>query len=317
MWRVELGDISPRPTDLYLESGGTQVAYWELLPGEAITMTQVFTVEVSAMSYDLDETMEWPPYDTTSELYQKYTAPTQWTQSDHPLIVEQAQQIVGMETNPYRMTRLIHSWVATEITGEWIGSDALSTLLARGGACGSRANLFAALCRAVGIPARNVAGLNSQPDEHTFESGSSSDGTLYGHVWSEFFLPDYGWVQVDASGGAPFPGINEPRLILAKGNDIQLGHEHPCSPLSWITVPHSDELNWSSPPCQTHGQDTWLMVQLLTPTATPTSTPTATPTATSTSTSTPTPSITPTPTATPRRRVYLPMIMKKWRPRGR
>jgi len=260
-WRVELGEISPPPTDLYHEANGTQVAYWELDPGQAITVTEVFTAEISpsGITYDLDETMEWPPYDTASELYQKNTKPTQWAQADHPLIVQQAQQIVGAETNPYRIAQAIHYWVATEIKpGEVIGSDALSTLLSRQGACGEHANLFVALCRAVGIPARNVSGLIAPgPD---FSSGRWSDDTLYTHTWSEFYLSGYGWVQNDTTG-LGFPGVYEYGLILAKGNDIELGHEFPCGPLSSLHLPQADNLTASW--CQNVGQGVWRTVEPL------------------------------------------------------
>ena len=255
-WRVELGDISPPPTDFYQEANGTQIAYWELQSGEAITVTEVFTVEISlGVVYDLNETMEWPPYDTASELYQKNTRPTQWVQADHPLIIQQAQQIVGAETNPYRMAQAIHYWVYTEIrVGEVVGGDALSTLVSRKGNCGEHANLFVALCRAVGIPARTVGGFI--PD---------SEGVFrpeYAHAWSEFYLPDYGWVQNDATG-LGFPGVYEHGLALSKGNDIELGHEFPCGPLPWLQLPHVDTLNTVFPPCQDHGQGVWLKVEPL------------------------------------------------------
>jgi hypothetical protein len=203
--------------------------------------------------------MEWPPYDTTSELYQRYTRPTQWAQSDHPLIVDKAERIVGAETNPYRMAQAIHWWVTTEISGEWAGGDAVTTLVNRGADCAGHSNLFAALCRAVGIPARNVSGF------HALESRLYRNGQMPGHVWSEFYLQDYGWVQVEASGSRRFPGIPERRLILSRGNDIRPGYAHPCTPLSWMTSPQSDALNASNPSCQTHGQSTWLAVDAVPP----------------------------------------------------
>lgn len=266
-WQFELGEISPPPSELYWEPNGNLVAYWDLTTQGSITVTEVVTVQMSpqGMTYALDDSMEWPPYDTTSLLYQQNTEPTQWVQSDHPLIVQQARQIAGTETNPYRLARDIHHWVKTEIAGP--GSelpDALSVLQTKEGACGGHSNLFVALCRALGIPARNVSGLHS-PGQDDLVSGCSQD-ILGTHVWSEFYLPNYGWVQVDtSSSGYRFPGLPEARLALAKGNSIQLGQQHACSPLSWFQAPQVNHLSGSYVPCQTTGMSLCSRVQKLPP----------------------------------------------------
>jgi transglutaminase-like putative cysteine protease len=238
----------PPPTKLYRESNGNLLAYYELTAGEPITVTEVVTVQMSpaGMTYALDETMTWPAYDTESELYQKNTRSTQYAQANHPLIVEQARQIVGAETNPYRMARAIKLWVEAEIAGPGPTADALTVLQARQGDCAGHANLFAALCRAVGIPARNVSGLTAIGQDD-FVSGCWENGPgdlLSAHVWSEFYLPEYGWVQLDTtgSGHGVFPGIPDPRLVLGKGNHIELGQGYAYGPLSWLTMPHANFL---------------------------------------------------------------------------
>ena len=47
-----------------------------------------------------------------------------------------------------------------------------------------------ALCRAAGVPAREIFGLRlgKQPTQ---------DVTGWQHCWAEFYLPGYGWVPVD------------------------------------------------------------------------------------------------------------------------
>jgi hypothetical protein len=49
------------------------------------------------------------------------------------------------------------------------------------------------------------------------------------HVMAEFYLQDYGWIQVDASQGdnpPQFGNIPFERLFLSKGNEIDMGHNH-------------------------------------------------------------------------------------------
>ncbi|HXV17109.1 MAG TPA: transglutaminase-like domain-containing protein, partial [Gemmatimonadaceae bacterium] len=65
--------------------------------------------------------------------------------------------------------------------------SALQVLRARGGDCNEHAQLFVALARAAGIPARVDAGL------------AYIDGKFYYHAWPEIFLHD--WVAVDPTFG--------------------------------------------------------------------------------------------------------------------
>jgi len=118
----------------------------------------------------------------------------------------------------------------------------------------------------LGIPARNVGGL------HTGYSGFFSNGeaksgyadsrTLYTHVWSEFFIPDYGWIQSDTSAGLQnFAEINEPRLVLFRGEDIELGHGYPLTTVSWFHSPQTNIIGGSSPSTQTWGESLQLTVE--------------------------------------------------------
>ena len=51
---------------------------------------------------------------------------------------------------------------------------------------------FAALCRAMGIPARAPGGMQLFPNPKT----GCGD-----HFWAQFYLPNYGWIPVDTSAG--------------------------------------------------------------------------------------------------------------------
>ena len=68
-----------------------------------------------------------------------------------------------------------------------------------GGKCADLNALFVGLCRAAGIPARDVYGLRVAPSEKGLRSLglSSGDATKAQHCRAEVYLTGYGWVPVD------------------------------------------------------------------------------------------------------------------------
>ena len=68
--------------------------------------------------------------------------------------------------------------------------DVCELLRKPGGKCTDISSVFIALCRASGVPAREIFSirLGKKPQE---------DITTYQHCWAEFFVPGYGWVTAD------------------------------------------------------------------------------------------------------------------------
>jgi len=74
------------------------------------------------------------------------------------------------------------------------GWNTAPTVLARGnGSCSEYTFVYIALCRAAGLPARYVGSVVVRGDD------ASMDDVF--HRWAEVYLPNYGWVPVDPSGG--------------------------------------------------------------------------------------------------------------------
>jgi transglutaminase-like putative cysteine protease len=256
---VRVLDIFPPPTDRYQDGNGNEIAFWQIDDQSSREYGVVFEVSVQPIVYDIDPN-SIGAYDKASELCQQYTRPSTWVQSDYPEIIAQARQVVGDEQDPFRQAKLIHQWVARNIKGGE-AVDALTALHQRAGDCGPHAFLLVAMLRSLGIPARSVAGMHARYTS-TFESASSQQRSMPGHVWAEFYLPSMGWVQLDASAGEQnFAGISEPRIILSKGEDIQLSHGYPLQPLAWFHTPHSDRMTGSTPPTQTWGEELRLEVE--------------------------------------------------------
>lgn len=260
MTDVAIISVSPIPDDLSSDIHGNRIAYWDTADETQRKYSVSYYIALSTVQYTIDPN-SIGDYDTSGVLYQMYTQPTERIESDHQLIAQKASEIVGGETNPYEQARMIHEWVSTEIVGPGEDGDtALSTLHKGRGGCGGHSFLFVAMLRSLGVPARNVSGLHTAY-QGQFTSGSWQDRTLYTHNWSEFYLPNYGWIQSDTSAGPRnFAGIDEPRIILARGEDIKPGHGHPLVEIPWFHLPHSDRLSNSDPSTQTAGVSLGLTV---------------------------------------------------------
>ena len=154
------------------------------------------------------------PYDTSSELYRRYTAERLPHIALPPSVRRLATNIVGDEGNPLEKARLVFRWVSVNIPWcaemEYSIIPSLSTkgLAARRGDCGVQGLVFVALCRAAGVPARWQSGWQTQP-------GSESM-----HDWSEVYIEPWGWLPADASHGARDHA--DPRV-----RDFLCGHADP------------------------------------------------------------------------------------------
>jgi hypothetical protein len=132
-------------------------------------------------------------YDKRGDLYRRYTA-SRGNTAITASIRRTARQVVGGATNPYSKARRLYRYVLDEVKYSYMPHLALwprgipeSVYVHRHkyGDCGAQSIYFAALCRAVGVPARCTGGFQ------TFTGRPS------GHFWAEFYLPDYGWIPVD------------------------------------------------------------------------------------------------------------------------
>ncbi len=114
---------------------------------------------------------------------------------DDPFIREAAQKVVGDETNCYWIARRLFNYLIDQMHYELAGGwNVAPTVLKRGsGSCSEYSFVYIALCRAAGLPARYAGSVVIRGDD------ASTDDVF--HRWVEVFLPNYGWIPVDPSGG--------------------------------------------------------------------------------------------------------------------
>lgn len=243
MRNVRILEIYPQPTNLIQDQHANQIAYWAVTDPNITDYGVAFKADLATARYSVDPN-KVEPYDTGSDLYTRYTRPSSRIQSTHPDIVAQARRIVGQETNPYRQALMVHAWVTQNISSDGGTVDAIAALYERRANC-SVNHLYIALLRSLGIPARLVSCLHPLPTAAHWSAGvfNFGQGTLGAHIYAEFYLPGYGWIQSDATSRSKPAGTPYVRIILAKGEDIDLGHNWGDPTLGWIHLPHAWGIN--------------------------------------------------------------------------
>lgn len=155
------------------------------------------------------------PYDTTSALYQKYTAQRTAHIIFTPRIRQLAATLTKGEMNPLLKAQRIFRWINDHFP--WASAREYSTipnipeyvLDNHHGDCGQVSLLFITLCRASGIPAHFQSGFMVHPHEQNL------------HDWAEVYFEGIGWVPVDQSFGVPdyLPDCKDAEYFFLGGID--------------------------------------------------------------------------------------------------
>ncbi|MEM3726677.1 MAG: transglutaminase domain-containing protein [Candidatus Bathyarchaeia archaeon] len=180
--------------DFLVDDFGNLYAVWN---GLRIYGGQSFTVEINynvtsfGVRYQINPNLV-EDYNKSSSLYWAYTQPETLIESSNQEINSTAQSIVSNESNIHEKVYKIYNFVVRHLKYKAQEEEmgALWALRNGVGDCSEYSYLFAALCRAVGIPARVQAGFAFH-----YESSVVEDG----HMWAEYYIENYGWVPVDAT----------------------------------------------------------------------------------------------------------------------
>jgi tetratricopeptide (TPR) repeat protein len=113
--------------------------------------------------------------------------PTARINSDDPRIVELAKQIAGEDKDGRSVARKIGEWTYGNLKWKKVESDTVETLASREADCLEHSELYVALARSLGLPARVVTG------------AALSGGSFGAHAWVEIYLGK--WVEIDPTWG--------------------------------------------------------------------------------------------------------------------
>ncbi|MDD3854032.1 MAG: transglutaminase-like domain-containing protein [Syntrophomonadaceae bacterium] len=134
---------------------------------------------------------------------QQYLKPSNKIESNNPDIAAKAKQIAASADGEIATVNAIGNFISShmkyELNSPYKNKGALSALNNGEGVCEDYAALFVAMCRASGIPARQVNGFTDPKltgaSWNTPEASISLQG--YRHAWAEVYVKDMGWIAVD------------------------------------------------------------------------------------------------------------------------
>ena len=163
--------------------------------GTKVTITYAVEAEVSAIRYLIIPENTGTLDDIPEDIRSKYTADGSRYRINTPYMQETVKRIVGDETNPYRIARKIYDFIIDSLEYEMVGGwDVPEVVLKRGsGSCSEYTYSFVALCRAAGLPARYQGSIVVRGDDASVDEAF--------HRWAQIYLPNYGWIPVDANRG--------------------------------------------------------------------------------------------------------------------
>lgn len=153
-----------------------------------VVIELAYQIEVSRLQVDLGECVGATP--------DFFTSPEFLIESANPEIIALSTSIALGSSTPCEQARAYYDFVGESLSytannGDW---GAIAALGPSGSDCTEYASLFIALCRAGGIPARYLEGLNYRGIHSDVEAQLE-------HAWAEIFLPGIGWMPVDPTLG--------------------------------------------------------------------------------------------------------------------
>ncbi len=226
-WATEARWSYSKPTFAYLDpENGNLIHVWQkpnVAVGDSLLIRKRFKVTSFEVEYTVDP-QTIGRYNKNSYIYRRYTQSEQGIETSGA-VRDLARLIVGDEKNPYLQARLLFGWIIlnmaySDVRQEYSAQLAIETRLGDSAHYGL---VFVALCRALHIPARLVC-------------GHWSLGNRGQHVWTEFYLPNYGWIPSDPSEAdydnpeiitdtlykRYFGHLDNTSIVISKGMNIAL-----------------------------------------------------------------------------------------------
>ncbi len=165
-------------------------------------------VELTSRIQTQNRAVDWSrPQGATEDAatLQYWTQPTQWLPTDG-IVRKTAQEATRGARTDVEKAQKLYDWVVTNTFREpkvrGCGEGDIKAMLETGnlwGKCADLNALFVGLCRAAGLPARDVYGLRLAPSAFGYRELGGNPASLKGaqHCRAEVFLRGHGWVAMD------------------------------------------------------------------------------------------------------------------------
>lgn len=195
---VTIVSVSPKPELVSRDIDGNWMARYTLLPGVSETVEAVLHIDVSLLPKE--------GYTDDQPDISVYTSPQKYWETQNPKIEELAQK--------YKTPRAIYDYVVSALSYDYsrvntspIRKGAVQALASpKNSVCMEFTDLFIAIARAAGIPAREAVGY-AYTNNSRLRSLSLVTDVL--HAWPEYYDRDRKiWVPVDPTWANTTGGVN-------------------------------------------------------------------------------------------------------------
>ncbi len=123
--------------------------------------------------------------------FEPYLQPAREIRSDDKSVIEKARSIAGEERDAWKIASKLADWTYKNITWKRVDdATAAQTLATLEADCLEFSQLFVAMARSLGLPARLVSGL------------AYSGESFGGHAWVEVYVGE--WIELDPTWGTNF-----------------------------------------------------------------------------------------------------------------
>lgn len=182
---------------------GVRMLYAEFAPGIAVP-----TVTLTSRVQTKNRVVDWNARGRASEdpaVLRAALQPAELMPLDG-IVRDTARKATAGAASDVEKARAIYAWVIANSHREpktrGCGTGDIKTMLETGnlgGKCADLNALFVGLCRAVGVPARDVYGLRLAPSAFGYKELGANSANLKGaqHCRAEVFLQGHGWVAMD------------------------------------------------------------------------------------------------------------------------
>lgn len=191
-YRQKVVSISfdPMPDSVSYKKGNRVATYVFVNPPEEFTLKATMLMEV--YRYDLETARLGKVKLSSEEDPGRFLSSEKKIESGNDSIREQAERLTGAddEGTIRNIYGFVTGWLDYDHTKKTAWKGASQALMNQSGVCSDYADLFVALARAKGIPARKVSGQVLRKGE--FRAG---------HAWVEAHLAAHGWVTFDPTWG--------------------------------------------------------------------------------------------------------------------
>jgi len=158
------------------------------------------------------------PLGDLSDEVRYYTRASESIDSDDKEVIKLGSEIIQGEDDLYAVVFKLGEWTKENIEydlstlTESVSQKASWVLRNREGVCDELTNLFIAMNRALGIPAKFISGV-AYTNAEDFEEGFGP------HGWAEVYFPGYGWVPFDVTYGE-FGFVDAGHIKLKESLDV-------------------------------------------------------------------------------------------------